>query len=153
MAAHISIWRMGLRRTKRAIISWAGSFNCFTCTCFADHGCSHLFQEPTSGLDSSTAFSLMQRLKSYALNFNKTIITTIHQPSSQIFHMFDTLLLLIDGHVSLLEFQISLSLNRSLSERQILVKSEASKEQDIIEIIWNSFQFINVTCQTIYYFL
>ena len=77
----------------------------------------------------------MQRLKSYALNFNKTIITTIHQPSSQIFHMFDTLLLLIDGHVSLLEFQISLSLNRSLSERQILVKSEASKEQDIIEII------------------
>ena len=61
-----------------------------------------IFQEPTSGLDSSTALSLMQRMKLYALNFNKTIITTIHQPSSQIFHMFNNLLLLIDGQVSVL---------------------------------------------------
>jgi ABC-type multidrug transport system ATPase subunit len=58
-------------------------------------------QEPTSGLDSSTAHSLMTQLKSYATHYNKTIITTIHQPSSQVYHMFSTLLLLMEGHVSI----------------------------------------------------
>ena len=59
-----------------------------------------LVDEPTSGLDSSTAHSLMIQLKSYATDYNKTIITTIHQPSSQVYHMFSTLLLLMDGSVS-----------------------------------------------------
>ena len=58
-------------------------------------------QEPTSGLDSSTAHDLMLQLRSYATHSNKTIIVTIHQPSSQIFHMFCTLLLLVEGYVSI----------------------------------------------------
>ena len=56
-------------------------------------------QEPTSGLDSAIAGNLMTTLKKYTQTFNKTVVTTIHQPSSAIFHMFDWVLLLTNGHV------------------------------------------------------
>jgi ABC-type multidrug transport system ATPase subunit len=69
-------------------------------------------QEPTSGLDSSTAHSLMIQLKSYATHYNKTIITTIHQPSSQVYHMFSTLLLLMEGHVGIPLYKIVYQTNK-----------------------------------------
>ena len=58
-----------------------------------------LIKEPTSGLDAALAFQVMSTLKSYCVDQNKTIVTTIHQPSSQIFHMFENVLLLADGQV------------------------------------------------------
>ncbi|KAJ3212270.1 ATP-binding cassette sub- G member 1 [Dinochytrium kinnereticum] len=52
--------------------------------------------EPTSGLDTFTAYSVVRTLKNLAAT-GRTIIATIHQPSSEVFHLFDELLLLADG--------------------------------------------------------
>ncbi|KAM0853000.1 hypothetical protein ACQ4PT_051372 [Festuca glaucescens] len=57
--------------------------------------------EPTSGLDSTTALRIIQLLHDIA-ETGKTVITTIHQPSSRLFHKFDKLILL--GRGSLLYF-------------------------------------------------
>ncbi|KAJ0786242.1 putative ABC-2 type transporter, P-loop containing nucleoside triphosphate hydrolase [Helianthus annuus] len=57
--------------------------------------------EPTSGLDSTTATKFIELLQDIA-ETEKTVITTIHQPSSRLFHKFDNLILL--GKWSLLYF-------------------------------------------------
>lgn len=54
--------------------------------------------EPTTGLDSFTAYNIIQMLSKLAKEKNSTIIATIHQPSSRIFSNFDRLLLLSFGN-------------------------------------------------------
>lgn len=56
-----------------------------------------LLDEPTSGLDSFRALAIVKMLKKLARQ-GKTIISTIHQPSSESFLEFDRLLLMSDGH-------------------------------------------------------
>ncbi|GAU10827.1 hypothetical protein TSUD_424500, partial [Trifolium subterraneum] len=51
-----------------------------------------LLDEPTSSLDSTSANKLLLTLQGLA-KAGRTIITTIHQPSSRIFHMFNKLLI------------------------------------------------------------
>jgi ABC-type multidrug transport system ATPase subunit len=52
--------------------------------------------EPTTGLDATSAFQLVRTLKSLA-HKGRTIITTIHQPRSEIWTMFDGLVILARG--------------------------------------------------------
>jgi len=55
--------------------------------------------EPTTGLDSFTATSVMTTLGQLAEHGNRTVISTIHQPNSDIFEKFDRLLLLAKGKI------------------------------------------------------
>ncbi|CAH9085741.1 unnamed protein product [Cuscuta epithymum] len=55
-----------------------------------------LLDEPTSGLDSTTAQRIVATLRWLARG-GRTVVTTIHQPSSRLFRMFDKVLVLSDG--------------------------------------------------------
>ncbi|CAA2956338.1 ABC transporter G family member 14 [Olea europaea subsp. europaea] len=55
-----------------------------------------LLDEPTSGLDSTTAQRILNTVKRLASG-GRTVITTIHQPSSRLYHMFDKVVLLSEG--------------------------------------------------------
>ncbi|KAM5584633.1 ABC transporter G family member 15 [Rosa sericea] len=52
--------------------------------------------EPTSGLDSAAAFFIVQTLR-YIAKDGRTVISSIHQPSSEVFALFDDLVLLSSG--------------------------------------------------------
>lgn len=58
-----------------------------------------VLDECTSGLDSTSAVALLQLLRTLAVEHGKTVIMSIHQPSSAVFHSFDRLLLLSEGSV------------------------------------------------------
>ncbi|XP_053993826.1 ABC transporter ATP-binding protein/permease wht-1-like [Hylaeus volcanicus] len=54
--------------------------------------------EPTTGLDFSMARSVVSKLRHLA-NSGRTIISSIHQPSSEVFEMFDDVVLLAEGQL------------------------------------------------------
>ncbi|KAL7750640.1 hypothetical protein RI367_003982 [Sorochytrium milnesiophthora] len=57
-----------------------------------------LLDECTTGLDAFTAFNVLRVLKGLA-NAGKTIVATLHQPSSEIFHIIDDVIVLADGMI------------------------------------------------------
>lgn len=56
-----------------------------------------LMDEPTSGLDSDTAYNLMRLMRREAKERSVAIIATIHTPSSEIFNIFDRIIILSEG--------------------------------------------------------
>lgn len=58
-----------------------------------------LLDEPTTGLDSVNAVRVGRLLQDLAKNDKRTVIATVHSPSSELFDLFDDLLLLAKGHV------------------------------------------------------
>ena len=55
--------------------------------------------EPTTGLDSFTATNVMEILRDLANKDGRTVVSTIHQPNSDIYEMFDRLMLLARGKI------------------------------------------------------
>ncbi|KAK0603562.1 hypothetical protein LWI29_006285 [Acer saccharum] len=53
--------------------------------------------EPTSGLDSAASFHVMNRIVKLARQDRRTVIASIHQPSSEVFELFHNLCLLSSG--------------------------------------------------------
>ncbi|CAF0907610.1 unnamed protein product [Rotaria sordida] len=58
-----------------------------------------VLDEPTSGLDSTLATSLIQLLRNLANDQRKTIVLSIHQSTSQIFQIFDQVMLISEGRI------------------------------------------------------
>ncbi|KAK7363124.1 hypothetical protein VNO77_05254 [Canavalia gladiata] len=58
-----------------------------------------LLDEPTSGLDSAASYYVMSRIASLKIRdgIKRTIVVSIHQPSSELFQLFDNLCLLSSG--------------------------------------------------------
>ena len=59
-----------------------------------------LLDEPTSGLDSYTAFRNVALLKRLAHMHGRTVVATLHQPSSELFFMIDDLYVMLDGKIA-----------------------------------------------------
>lgn len=55
--------------------------------------------EPTSSLDSSTAYSVCLALKNLSDSGECTVVCTIHQPQPKIFNLFDNLILMRKGQI------------------------------------------------------
>lgn len=55
--------------------------------------------EPTTGLDTYTAFMVIKVLSDLA-HAGRTVVATIHQPSTEIFNLFDDLVLLSRGRMA-----------------------------------------------------
>ncbi|KAM5569976.1 hypothetical protein ABKV19_017153 [Rosa sericea] len=53
--------------------------------------------EPTSGLDSAASYHVMNRLVKLAHLDGRTVVASIHQPSSEVFELFQNLCLLSSG--------------------------------------------------------
>uniref|UniRef100_A0A7S1MF97 ABC transporter domain-containing protein n=2 Tax=Neobodo designis TaxID=312471 RepID=A0A7S1MF97_NEODS len=58
-----------------------------------------LLDEPTTGLDSVNALRVGKLLRTLTHEEQRTVICTIHSPSSELYDVFDDVLLLADGHV------------------------------------------------------
>ncbi|CAG0906530.1 unnamed protein product, partial [Darwinula stevensoni] len=55
--------------------------------------------EPTTGLDSHNAVRVTRLLKALAER-GKTVLCTVHQPNSELFGMFDQLMLVAEGRIA-----------------------------------------------------
>ncbi|KAK4353913.1 hypothetical protein RND71_026107 [Anisodus tanguticus] len=53
--------------------------------------------EPTSGLDSAASYHVMNRIVQLAKQDGRTVVASIHQPSSEVFQLFHNLCLLSSG--------------------------------------------------------
>ena len=58
----------------------------------------YIGDEPTSGLDSASAFKIVEYLNILARD-GMTVLCTIHQPSSEVFALFDQVIFMKEGRI------------------------------------------------------
>ncbi|KAG0438651.1 ABC transporter G family member 4 [Dictyocoela muelleri] len=58
-----------------------------------------LLDEPTSGLDTKNAYNLIAFIKKLAVEKQKIIIVSLHQPGNRILSMFDKIMLITKGQI------------------------------------------------------
>ena len=56
-----------------------------------------LLDEPTSGLDSAASYYVINQIVNLTQQYNMTVLAAIHQPSSRVFGLFNSLCLLSLG--------------------------------------------------------
>jgi ABC-type multidrug transport system ATPase subunit/ABC-type multidrug transport system permease subunit len=92
-----------------------------------------LIDEPTSGIDSFQAITIIEILKN--LSKDRIVITALHQPSSSVTSMFDDLILLSNGHcVYRGEFGKAVSYFENLGIRSNIYYNPVDYLLDIISI-------------------
>ncbi|KAM0675882.1 hypothetical protein GVAV_000658 [Gurleya vavrai] len=87
--------------------------------------------EPTSGLDTKTALRIIKILKELASK-GKTVVITIHQPSVEIFSLFDKLLLMTQGKT--IYFGPANKFEEVLSSKEIIKREGISFPDFIAEM-------------------
>jgi ABC-type multidrug transport system ATPase subunit/ABC-type multidrug transport system permease subunit len=110
-----------------------------------------LADEPTSGQDTRTAYSVCQALQNVAHIGGQTVIATIHQPSVDAWALFDNLVVLAAGRVlfcgraqrfrdylSHIDFPIPNNLHIALPDYFIAVGIRAEKGRRRLRDKWNS---------------
>lgn len=108
--------------------------------------------EPTSGLDSSMAESIVRQMLELASDGvqQRTVVATIHQPSSQVFSLFDQLIVLAAGktafcgeaknvleHFSDLGYPCKANFNPADHFMEVL--SSRSDNQEVVKAITDSY--------------
>uniref|UniRef100_A0A914Z0W5 ABC transporter domain-containing protein n=1 Tax=Panagrolaimus superbus TaxID=310955 RepID=A0A914Z0W5_9BILA len=99
---------LGLTKCKNSVIGLSGikkgisggeAKRLMVASVLLDNPSIVFLDEPTTGLDSHMAQSLMDSLQKLAKN-GRTIVCTIHQPSSNIFNALDKVIFLGDGKLA-----------------------------------------------------
>ncbi|XP_071700232.1 ABC transporter G family member 12 [Rutidosis leptorrhynchoides] len=101
--------------------------------------------EPTSGLDSASAFFVVQALRSVARDGRRTVVSSIHQPSSEVFALFDDLFLLSGGETVF--FGEAKSAIEFFSEVGVPCPTRRNPSDHFLRCINSDFDRINATLQ------
>ncbi|CAE7035873.1 ABCG11 [Symbiodinium natans] len=93
--------------------------------------------EPTTGLDSFAAQTVIQKLRTLSSREGCNVLCTIHQPSSEVFHLFNKVMLIHSGagqpcpaEYNLADHVMFLLQRESESSLQLIQSSFTSKSQE-----------------------
>ncbi|XP_010279499.1 PREDICTED: ABC transporter G family member 15-like isoform X2 [Nelumbo nucifera] len=99
--------------------------------------------EPTSGLDSASAFLVMLTIRSISRD-GKTIISVIHQPSSEVFQLFDDLFLLSDGE-AIYFGEARMAAEEAQASSDLLMNEASSRIKEILAAKYKTSKYATST--------